>query len=208
MLAIYGPLAVACLGIWLFTTGLKRRRRRLGRRMSRQPMVQIAGIAVFALGLVGAILGLNLQPYAPFSEGAAAAEVSVKALYPVAKTYAVSVRRLAGAKRTTSCILKGERWTMSGTRQQWHWWSLGPKDSYALLRLTGFEGDKVAAVCDIAVPRAKLDTYLPASFVQALVEATRANEQSLTMTAPAPLADGTQVTIHAGSGGLFVGPAQ
>lgn len=179
MTAIYAPLAIVCLGIWLFAAGLKRPRRprRLGRASFRNVYFLTGGLILAAAGVLLVVRGLNLQTYTPFSENAPVAEVAVKGLYPVEKTYTVTVMRLADGKHTTSCILRGERWAVSGTIQRWHWWSFGPRETFNIQNISSSLDGKTTEVCNIAIQRPKIDYYLPGSLVRWLIETSRAEER-------------------------------
>jgi hypothetical protein len=192
---IYAPLAAAILGFLVFLAGVTHLLRgRLGRGGIGLALGGIVTIAGLAVGLVG----LNLQTYARLTFEAPVAEVSVKSLYPVEKTYSVTVKRLDGVKLTTSCIIQGDEWVLSGRVQKWRAWAtlLGLNATYTVEQMTNMyftaaagNGKRITA-CDLRGPKPKVEQYLPGSLVAWLMDHTVAAERRFGSANFMPLADG------------------
>lgn len=191
MIQVYAPLAVAVIGVFLIGTGLLRR--------PRLPYLQGCGAALALVGLLFALLGLNMRAYIPRADDHTVhpmAAIAIRTLYPVADTFSVTVQHLDGPRRRTTCILKGNDWALEGHVQQWHWWAfvLGMQQSYVADRIVGTrntpEGIHQVSSCSLLPARPKIMTYLPGSLIRSLIRMSIDSEQAINQTPPRPLTDG------------------
>jgi hypothetical protein len=214
MIAVYAPLAAAGFGVWLFTAGLRRPRRprRLGRNSDKNGYQLAFGLILIVVGLLLSLLGLNIQSYEALSESGQVAQIEIKALYPVEKTFSVTVSRIDGQTRATTCILKGDLWGVSGTRQNWEWWTvlMGLDTTYAVQHIVSRSADAPAKAtvssCDISVPKPKLDLYLPGGLIRGLMEQAVADERPLDAAAFAPLTNGAVYKVAITAAGFAPEP--
>ena len=128
---IIAPLAVAALGFLFFLGGaghmMRGRAGRAGLGLGGGGALTIGGLAV-------GLFGLNLQSYSRLTYEAPVAEVSVHAQNPAQKLYTVTVHRLDGSDRNTTCTLQGDEWLLSGRVQKWQAWAneIGLNATYSL----------------------------------------------------------------------------
>lgn len=211
MLLVYGPLAAAVIGVCILITAL-RSNTRLSAHPRGKAIVATASAVLVVAGLLFTLLGMNLQPYVRFSPARPVALVAVKALYPVAHTFSVTVTRLDGSKRTTTCILQGDSWALSGARQSWSWWALGlnlaPTYSVDAIisRRNGTTQQPVHTSCSLAPPRPKLTYYLPGGMIHGLVAGAIRAISPLTQAQTRPLADGALYRVEVMEDGFVSTP--
>lgn len=206
MILVYAPLIVAVIGIGLAVFGCRRKPHR--------PGLQGAGVALLLVGLTLSLLGLNIQPYVRNNSAAVRpmAAIAVKTLYPVAGTFSVTVQRLDGTHRSTTCILKGSDWALEGHMQRWRWWAfvLGMRQSYVADRIVGIHntpmGARRVSACSLLPPRPKLTPYLPGGLIRGLIHAAIAAERAIGQTPPRPLSDGALYRVDISPNGFIATP--
>jgi hypothetical protein len=211
MIWIYLPLAAALVGILVFFAGLGHIfRGRPGRGSAGLGAGGLVAIGGLALGLVG----LNLQTYARLTYETPVALVSVKAVRPLEKTYAVTVKRLDGVNLTTTCMIQGDEWDISGRVQKWQPWAnvLGLNMTYTVEQITNryrfaAEGNgKLITACDLRGPAPKIDQYLPQGVIDWLVNHTMARQRQFGSANFMPLADGAEYRVIITQGGFNTEP--
>lgn len=210
MLIVYGPLAAAVIGVCILIVAL-RRNTRLSAHPRGKAIAAASSAALIIAGLIFTLLGMNLQPYVRLRPARPVALIAVKALYPVARTYSVTVTRLDGSNRTTTCILQGDAWALTGARQNWSWWALGLNlartysvDAIISRRDTGPQHPHTS--CNLAPPRPKLTYYLPGGLIHGLVTGAITAEAPLEQAQPRPLTDGALYRVEVMEDGFVSTP--
>lgn len=202
MILVYAPLAGAVIGVWLVCLVFSRR------GLCKQPYLLGAGVVLVVFGLGLALLGLNLQPYVRLRHQPVAA-VAVKTLYPVAKTYSVTVQRLDGTRHNTTCIIRGDDWALQGHVERWQWWAFftGLQHSYIVDRIIGIDHNgQTLTSCSLLPPRPKLDPFLPGGLIRWLIDAAMHSEQPIGQTPLRPLNDGALYRVDIGPNGFVATP--
>jgi len=195
MVWIIVPLVVAGFGVLLFLAGFvhlaKGRAGRAGLGLG-------GGGAITIVGLLAGLIGLNAQSYSRLTYEAPVAEVYVQAMNPANKTYTVVVRRLDGSNRTTTCLLQGDAWMLSGRVQKWEPWAveLGMNTTYTLDQLSNYyysateaNGRPITA-CDISGEKPKANHLLPKSVVNWIMGHFLVQDRFFGSASYMPLADG------------------
>lgn len=216
MIVVYISLAVAVAGLLLICAGISRLRHRRDPRRLWSLLLSGCGAVCMVGALAVALLGANLQSYVRLRGDALVATISVRAQYPLPKTYSVTVRRFDGVTRATTCILQGDELGLSGRLQDWHSWTvlLGLGPTYSLDRavsrfyhfLTPHPGVQPITACTIAPKRPMIDVFLPASLQAWLIRRALAHERSLRPARYAPLSDGMVYDVMLTVQGLKIVP--
>jgi hypothetical protein len=209
---IWAPLLVALLGVILILDGL---RHLVRRRVYRGGGGVIGGVIVALIGLGIALIGLNMATYARLSYERPVAEVTVHAVDPARKLYAVAVRRLDTITPAHSCELQGDEWIIGGHVRRWKPWVnlLGLDSGYTLDQLankyvSADEGEgKPITVCDIESARPTIDRYVPGRWLTWLMSLPSAEERHFGSASYMPLADGAVYTVVMTQAGLNAEPA-
>lgn len=189
------PLIVAGLGFLFFLAGAGHL---LHGRAARAGLGLGGGGAITIGGLAAGLLGLNLQSYSRLTYEAPVAEISIHTQNPVEKLYAVAVHRLDGTDRTTTCILQGDEWLLSGRVQKWQAWAneLGLNATYTLDQISNMyysareASGKPIMACDINGPQPEVNQYLPESWVKWLMDHALVQDRHFGSANFMPLADG------------------
>jgi hypothetical protein len=189
------PLVVAGLGFLFFLAGAGHL---FHGRAARAGLGLGGGGAITIAGLAAGLLGLNLQSYSRLTYEAPVAEVSIHAQTPAQKFYSVTVRRLDGTGRSTTCILQGDEWLLTGRVQKWKAWAneLGLNATYTLDQLNNkyfsareANGRPITS-CDIVGPAPVVNQFLPESWVKWLIGHALVREREFGSANYMPLADG------------------
>ena len=194
-LLIIVPLAVAGVGFLLFLAGFAHLAR--GRAARAGLGLGGGGIATI-VGLAAGLVGLNMQSYARLTYEAPVAEVSVHAVNPSSKSYAVTVRRLDGSDRVTTCQLQGDAWLISGRVQKWKPWAveLGLNTTYTLDQVSNYyfraseANGKPITACDISGEKPKVNHLLPESWSKWMLSHLLVQDRFFGSASFMPLADG------------------
>jgi len=189
------PLVVAGLGFLFFLGGAGHL---FHGRAGRAGLGLGGGGAITIAGLAAGLFGLNLQSYSRLTYEAPVAEVSIHAKSPAEKFYIVSMRRLDGTGRTTSCTLQGDEWLLSGRVQKWKPWAneLGLNATYTLNQISNLydsaqDGNgKPITTCDISGPPPVANHFLPESWVKWLIGHALVQDRRFGSANYMPLADG------------------
>jgi hypothetical protein len=194
-LYIIVPLAVAGVGFLLFVAGFAHL---VKGRVARGGLGLGGGGIVAIVGLAAGLIGLNLQSYSRLTYEAPVAEVVVQAVDPAVKTYTVTVRRLDGSDRVTTCVLQGDAWLLSGRVQKWKPWAieLGMNTTYTLDQISNYyfsaaeaDGRPIKA-CDVNGEKVKANHQLPESWVKWLMAHVLVQDRFFGSASYMPLADG------------------
>lgn len=164
---IVAPLAVAVLGLVFFIGGLVHAfRLRPGRAT-----VHLGGGAGLAIvGLAAGLIGLNLQVYNQLTYEVPLAVVTVHAVNPAEKLYAVTVTRLDQTHFVQTCTLQGDSWEIAGRFQKWKPWAniIGLNATYTLDQISNRYNSALEAngrpitACDLNAPQPDVVQYVPA----------------------------------------------
>jgi len=194
------PLVVAGLGFLFFLAGAGHLFRG---RAAKGSLGLAGGGAITIAGLAAGLFGLNLQSYSRLTYEAPVAEVSIHAQSPAKKFYTVSVHRLDGTDRTTTCTLQGDEWMLSGRVQKWKAWAneLGLNTTYTLDQISNkyssareANGRPITA-CDIVGPPPEINQFLPDSWVKWLIGHALVRDREFGSANYMPLADGAVYKI-------------
>ena len=192
---IIAPLVVAGLGFLFFLGGAGHL---FHGRAARAGLGLGGGGAITIGGLAAGLLGLNLQSYSRLTYEAPVAEIGIHAQNPAKKLFTVTVHRLDGTDRTTTCTLQGDEWLLSGRVQKWKPWAneIGLNATYTLNQLSNMYFSAAEAngrpitTCDIQGPAPKINQYLPESWAKWLMSLALVQDRRFGSANFMPLADG------------------
>ncbi len=209
---IFGPLAVAALGLIFFIAGAGHL---FHGRAVRAGVGLTGGGAATIAGLAAGLLGLNLQSYSRLTYEAPVAEVSVHALDVTNKQYAVTVKRLDSSLPPQTCQLQGDDWLLAGRVQKWQPWAneIGLNATYTLNLLSNMyetaesaNGRPITA-CNIKGPPPKINQYLPQSWIDWLISHALVQDRRFGSANFMPLADGAVYKVVITQMGFNAEPA-
>jgi hypothetical protein len=189
------PLIVAGLGFLFFLAGAGHL---FHGRAGRAGLGLGGGGAITIAGLAAGLFGLNLQAYSRLTYEAPVAEIGIHAKNPAEKLYTVTVRRLDGTNRVTTCTLQGDEWLLTGRVQKWRAWAneLGLNTTYTLDQLSNKyfsareANGKPITACDIVGPPPVVNQYLPDRWVKWLIGHALVQDREFGSANYMPLADG------------------
>jgi len=191
---------VAVIGFLFFVAGIGHlahgRAARGGRGLG-------GGGLVAMVGLAAGLVGLNIQAYSRLTFESPVAEVSVRAVNPAQKTFAVTIHRLDGSDRVQSCTLQGDEWLLSGRVQKWKPWAneLGLNATYTIDQISNMyysaadgNGRPITA-CDITGPAPQVNQLLPDSLVHWMISHMLVQDRRFGSANFMPLADGAMYRV-------------
>jgi hypothetical protein len=163
---IVAPLAVAVLGLAIFLGGFVHA---IKARFGRASVHLGGGAAVTIVGLAAGLIGLNLQVYNQLTYEVPLADVTVHALNPAQRLFAVTVTRLDQTHFVQSCSVQGDAWEIGGRFQKWKPWAnvIGLNATYTLDQISNryysaADGNgRPITACDLTAPQPEVVQYLP-----------------------------------------------
>lgn len=197
MVLVYIASAAALIGMVLVI--LSQQRKALAGRWKRLGL-GLGGIMLFLAGAFFILMGLNIRPYIPLTGQRTIATVRIRTLYPVAKTYSVTILRHDGAKANTTCILQGDEMGLSGRAQVWRNWTalFGHAHTYVLDRAVSryyhfippHIGAEPITSCTITPKRPKIDYFMPGALMDGMIDMIIAHQRPIRPLSYVPLEDG------------------
>lgn len=213
MILVYLALAAALIGVVMMI--LSQQHVAISRHHRKYYLLG-GGLLLIICSLFVALLGLNIQNYTPFDEDPIIATVSVRALYPVAKTYSVTITRHGSSERTTTCILQGDEMGLSGRAQYWRNWTslVGHQSTYALDRAVSryfhFMPPRLGAEpitsCTISPRKPKIAYFLPGTLIRWVTDLVIAHQRPLRPLSFVPLIDGAVYDMEITPQGIIPHP--
>lgn len=209
---VVAPLIIAGLGFVTFLFGISHMVRG---RFAKAGFGLGGGGAVTIAGLAAGLIGLNLQSYQRLTYEVPLAEVSVKAVNPAERLFALTLRRLDGTNRVQNCILQGDAWEVGGRFQKWKPWAneLGLNATYTLDQITNRynraadgNGHMITA-CDIQGPPPEVNQYLPKEWVEWMLKHMLVREREFGSASYMPMVDGATYTVIATQFGFNAQPS-
>ncbi len=206
------PLVLAALGFVGFISGLVHA---VKLRPGRATFGLGGGGALTIAGLAAGLIGLNLQGYARLTYEVPLAEVTVQAVNPAQKVFAVTVRRLDETHFVQTCTLQGDAWEIGGRFQKWKAWAneIGLNSTYTLDQIsnrynTAADGDgQRITACDLKGPQPQASQYLPDFVVQWVLRHMLVEDRLFGSASYMPMADGAAYTVIATQFGFNAEPA-
>jgi hypothetical protein len=206
------PLAVAALGLLLFIGGIVHAfRLRPGRATVNLGSGGLLAIAGVAAGLIG----LNLQVYNQLTYEVPLASISVRAVDPAQKLYAVTVTRLDQTHYVQTCNLQGDAWEIGGRFQKWKPWAnvIGLNATYTLDQLSNRyfsaaeANGKPITACDLAAPQPEIVQMLPDFVGRWVLRHMQVEDRLFGSANFMPMADGAEYKVIATQFGFNAEPA-
>lgn len=211
-LYIVAPLVVAVIGLLLFFGGLGAMVH--GRAGKATVNLGFGGVLA-VIGLAAGLVGLNLQSYSRLTYEVPLATVSVKAINPSQKLYAVTVTRLDQTHMSQTCTLQGDAWELGGRFQTWKPWAveLGMNATYTLDQLSNRyysaaeANGRFITACNINGPAPKVNQLLPDGWVRWLMSHVIVQNRFFGSASFMPMVDGARYTVIATQFGFNAEPA-
>jgi hypothetical protein len=208
---IFAPLAVAALGLVAFVAGIVHAVKLRPGKAS----VRLGGGGLLAMGgLAAGLIGLNLQSYERLTYEVPLADVTVRAVDPAHKLYAVTVTRLDATHFVQTCTLQGDAWEIGGRFQKWKPWAneIGLNATYTLdqisnryYRAIDGDGQRITA-CDLKAPQPEAVQYLPDVVVRWVLKHMLVEDRFFGSASFMPMTDGAEYKVIATQFGFNAEP--
>lgn len=205
------PAAVAVIGVIGLIMALTNLFR--GRFTSAAGGVMGGGLLT-AIGLAGALLGLNLQTYQRLTYERPVAQVTVAAVDPAQKLYNVTVERLDGGQ-TQTCPVQGDEFMLSARVQKWKPWAnvVGLDSTYTFDQLSNKYFDAAEAngqditACDVDSTVNKVADVVPRSLLDQALAMAQIEDRKFGSAIYMPMRDGAVYDVLMTQDALNAEPA-
>jgi hypothetical protein len=209
---IIAPLAIAALGFFAFVAGLVHAVKLRPGKAS----IRLGGGGVLAIaGLTAGLIGLNLQGYARLTYEVPLADVTVHAVDPAQRLFAVTVTRLDETHFVQTCTLQGDAWEIGGRFQKWKAWAneIGLNATYTLDQISNRynsaldgNGQRITA-CDLRAPQPKATQFLPDFVERWVLKNMLVEDRMFGSGSYMPMVDGAEYKLIATQFGFNAEPA-